>query len=171
MSYLLAAPEFLASTATDLAGIASALSAAHAAAAAPTVALAPAAVDEVSGSISHLFSGYAQAFQGLAGKAAAFHDQFVQTLRTSAHSYAGAEAAAAVSLQHSVSSASTMPGLLADVAALLVPLHNWFLTWPAGIQGFVNEISLALTAVAVAAFVVLFVVLVPLVVLLAPLGL
>ena len=70
MSYVIAAPEMITSAATDLAGIGSDLSAAHTAAVAPTVALVPAAADEVSASVTHLFSGYAQAFQGLAGKAA-----------------------------------------------------------------------------------------------------
>ena len=59
MSYVIAAPEMMAAAATDLAGIGSDLSAAHTAAAAPTVALVPAAADEVSAGIAHLFSTYA----------------------------------------------------------------------------------------------------------------
>jgi hypothetical protein len=48
MSYVIAAPEIMTSAAADLAAIGSDLSAAHLAAAAPTVSLVPAAADEVS---------------------------------------------------------------------------------------------------------------------------
>ncbi|MGB9224655.1 PE family protein, partial [Mycobacterium sp.] len=56
MSLLIAAPESMTAAATDLANIGSALNAAHTAAATPTVAVIPAAADEVSASIAHLFS-------------------------------------------------------------------------------------------------------------------
>jgi hypothetical protein len=45
MSVLIAAPETIAAASTDLAGIGSTLSAAHMAAAVPTVAVVPAAAD------------------------------------------------------------------------------------------------------------------------------
>jgi hypothetical protein len=45
-----------------------------------------------------LFSRYAEDFQGLAGRAAVFHEQFAHTLATGALSYAAAEAANASSL-------------------------------------------------------------------------
>ncbi|MGO9381039.1 MAG: PE family protein [Mycobacterium sp.] len=99
MSYVIAAPEMMAAAAADLGTIGSTLSVAHTAAAAPTAALVPAAADEVSASITHLFSAYAQDYQALAGRAAAFHEQFVQHLNASAHSYASAEAANASSLR------------------------------------------------------------------------
>ncbi|MGA9358920.1 MAG: PE family protein [Mycobacterium sp.] len=92
MSYVIASPEMMTAAATDLATIGSDLSTAHAAAAVSTVALVPAAADEVSAGIAHLFSRYAEDFQGLAGKAAASHEQFVQHLTAGAHSYASAEA-------------------------------------------------------------------------------
>jgi hypothetical protein len=79
--------------ATDLAGIGSALSEAHVAAAAPTVALVPAAADEVSAGVAHLFSRYAEDYHALAGKAAASQEQFVQNLKASAVSYTSIEAA------------------------------------------------------------------------------
>src|ERR1700756_1820538 len=104
---MLAVPELIATAATDIAGIGSTLTAAHAVAAGPTTAIIPAAADEVSGAVAHLFSAQAQQFQGLAGKAATFHDQFVQTLKTSAGSYSTAEAAAAASLRPA---ASAVPG-------------------------------------------------------------
>ena len=92
MSYVIAASETMTAAATDLAGISSALSEAHMGAASPTVALAPAAADEVSAGIAHLFSRYAEDFQGLAGRATAFHEQFAQHLAAAAHSYGSAEA-------------------------------------------------------------------------------
>jgi hypothetical protein len=75
MSLVIAAPELMADTATDLANIGSTLNAAHLAAATPTAAVVPAAADEVSVSIAHLFSLHAQDYQALAGQAAAFHEQ------------------------------------------------------------------------------------------------
>ena len=67
MSYVIAAPEIM-RAATDLATIGETLYAAHMTAAAPTLAAAPpAAADEVSASIAHLFSGYGQEYQKLAG--------------------------------------------------------------------------------------------------------
>lgn len=99
MSSVIAAPGLMEAAATDLATIGSTVSAAHMAAAAPTVAVMPAAADEVSASIAHLFSVHAQDYQGLAGQAAAFHDQFVQHLTASAGLYASTEAATASSLQ------------------------------------------------------------------------
>jgi len=92
MSYVIAGPEIMTAAASDLARIGSNLSAAHLAAAAPTVAVMPAAADEVSASIAHLFSAHAQDYQALAGQAAAFNDQFVQHLTAGAFSYASAEA-------------------------------------------------------------------------------
>jgi hypothetical protein len=107
MSYVIAAPETMTSAATDLATIGSDLSAAHTAAALPTATVIPAAADEVSAGIAHLFSQYGGGFQALAGKAAAFHDQFVHTLKASASAYTSAEAAN---------------------AALLTPASNTFLS-------------------------------------------
>ncbi len=65
MTFLIAAPATVAVAATELAGIGSTLTAAHAAAAAGTTALLPAAGDEVSAAIASLFSGYARAYQSL----------------------------------------------------------------------------------------------------------
>jgi hypothetical protein len=99
MSYVIAAPEMMTAAATDLAGIGSDLTAAHTAAATATVWLVPAAADEVSAGVAHLFSRYAEDFHGLAAQAAAFQEQFVQHLTASAFSYAGIEAAIASFLQ------------------------------------------------------------------------
>jgi hypothetical protein len=93
MSYVIAAPEMIASAASDVANIGSTLNAANAAAVAPTVAVLPAAADEVSASIANLFSAHAADYQALASRAAAFHEQFMQHLTAGAGSYVGADAA------------------------------------------------------------------------------
>ena len=93
MSFVIAAPDVMATAATDLAAIGSNLSAAHGVAAVPTTALIAAAEDEVSSAIASLFSSHGRAFQALSGQAAAFHDQFVRTFTAGARSYASAEAA------------------------------------------------------------------------------
>jgi hypothetical protein len=98
MSYVIAAPEMMTSAATDLATIGSTLSAAHMAVA-PTLAVIPAAADEVSASIADLFSRYAGGYQALTGQASVFHEQFVQNLTASAGSYASTEAANVAVLQ------------------------------------------------------------------------
>ena len=98
MAYVIAGPEMIAAAATDLATIGSTLSAAHTAAA-PTLVVMPAAADEVSASVAHLFSQHAQDYQALAMKATAFHEQFVQHLNASEGSYAATEAANASLLQ------------------------------------------------------------------------
>ncbi len=99
MAYVIAAPEIMTAAATDLATIASNVNAAHMVAAAPTLALVPAAADEVSAGIAHLFSQHAANYQALAGQAAAFQEQFVQHLTAAAFSYASIEAALANLLQ------------------------------------------------------------------------
>jgi hypothetical protein len=93
MSFVIAAPEMMTAAATDLATIGSALTAAKAAAAAPTTGVLAAAEDEVSAAIAAVFSAHGQGFQALAAQAAAFHEQFVQALTAGAGSYVSAEAA------------------------------------------------------------------------------
>ena len=93
MSFVVAVPEVLGTAATDLANIGSTLNAANAAAAAPTTGILAAAQDEVSAAIAELFSARARAYQALSAQAAAFHDQFVQTVTAGAGSYVSAEAA------------------------------------------------------------------------------
>jgi hypothetical protein len=117
MSYVTVVPEMLTAAATDVAAVGSTVNAAHLAAAAPTVALLPAAADEVSASVTHLFSQAAQDFHALAGQAAAFNQQFVQHLTASAHSYAATEAASAASLPSAaldLSSIAVLPGQVLD---------------------------------------------------------
>jgi hypothetical protein len=99
MAYVIAAPEMMTAAASDLATIGSNVSAAHMVAAAPTLSVIPAAADEVSAGIAHLFSQHTTNYQALAGQAAAFQEQFVQNLTASAGAYASAEGAIASLLQ------------------------------------------------------------------------
>jgi PE family len=122
MSSVIAAPDLIATAATDLAAIGSTVSAAHMTAAAPTVAVIPAAADEVSAGIAHVFSAHAQDYQALAGQAAAFHEQFVQHLTASAGSYASTEAANAAVLQPSNANAGSFVGAI--VGTFLDQLGN-----------------------------------------------
>jgi hypothetical protein len=128
MSQVVAEPELMKTAAADLSTIGSTLNAVHLAAAAPTLAVLPAAADEVSASVAHLFSDYGQDYQKLAGQAAVFHDQFVQRLTASANAYASAEAVNAKLLQRSMpassiaGAAAATPGdLLNSVASILAP--------------------------------------------------
>src|ERR1700757_770621 len=106
MSYVIAAPEYVAAAATDLANIGSAISDANSAALGPVSSVLPAGADEVSASISALFDAHAQAFQALSAAAESFHTQFVQLMSAGAEQYALTEAANATPLQTVQSMAS-----------------------------------------------------------------
>jgi hypothetical protein len=94
MSFVVAVPDALGTTATDLAGIGPTLSAANASAATQTTAVLASAEDEVSAAIASLFSAHGQDFQSVSAQAAAeFHDQFVQALTPGSGAYAADEAA------------------------------------------------------------------------------
>jgi hypothetical protein len=98
MSYVFVAPEIVATAATDLTGVGSAVSAANASAASATTQVMVAAGDEVSAATAALFGAYGQEYQAMSTRLAALHDQFMRTLTASANSYAAAEAANASSL-------------------------------------------------------------------------
>ncbi|MCV7099852.1 PE family protein, partial [Mycobacterium palustre] len=99
MSYVIAAPEYVAAAATDLANIGAAISDANSAALGPVSSVLPAGADEVSAGIAALFDGHAQAYQALSAAAQAFHAQFVQLMSSGAEQYALTEAANAAPLQ------------------------------------------------------------------------
>jgi PE family len=120
MSYVMATPEMMAAAATDVAAVGSTLSAAHMAAAAPTVAVIPAAADEVSAGIAQVFSRAAQEYQALAGQAAAFNQKFVQHLTAGAGSYAAAEAANAAVLQPLSASAGSAASAISAMPAQIL---------------------------------------------------
>jgi len=64
-SFVVATPDVFATASENLTGIGSAISQAHAAAAASTTSVLPAAEDEVSAAIARLFGGFGQEFQTL----------------------------------------------------------------------------------------------------------
>jgi hypothetical protein len=98
MSYALAAREIMVPAATDLATIGSNLNEAHTAAAASTVAVPPAAADQVSATIANLFPQHGADYQALARQAAAFQEQFMRNVTAGAASYVSTEAANAPTL-------------------------------------------------------------------------
>lgn|GEM_PF-1432589 len=116
MSFLITSPHTLAEAATGVGHIGATIDAAHAAAAARTTSLLPAAADEVSTAIAGVFSDYASAYQTLTARAAAFHAQFGQALAAGATAYAGTEATNASPL--SVASAAALGAVNAPAAAL-----------------------------------------------------
>jgi PE family len=91
MSFVLATPGALATAASNVADMGSTIKGATTAAAAHTNSLAAAAADEVSAQIAALFSAHGLEFQQLSAQAAAFHEQFVQTLTASLTAYTAAE--------------------------------------------------------------------------------
>ncbi|MGA3254765.1 MAG: PE family protein, partial [Mycobacterium sp.] len=99
MSFVSVVPDVVGTSATVLVNIGNTLADAHAAAAARTTSVLAAANDEVSIAIADVFSGHAQQYQGLSAQAAAFHNQFVQTLTAGAGSYALTEASSVNPLQ------------------------------------------------------------------------
>ena len=89
-------PQMLSAAAGDLHSIGSAVSAANAAAAAPTTGVVPAAADEVSAWTAAQFAAHAQMYQAVSAQAAAMHEMFVNTLGICAGSYAATDAANAI---------------------------------------------------------------------------
>ncbi|WP_156686464.1 PE family protein [Mycobacterium sp. Marseille-P9652] len=142
MSAVMATPDLMVQAARDLASVGSTVNAAHLLAAAPTVAVLPAAADEVSAGIAHLFSGYAQDYQALAGKAAAFQDQFVQHLTASAGAYASAEAANIASLVKPLTAIATPIAAAATTAQNV--LNDLITPLVMNIQGIVATVALPL---------------------------
>jgi isoaspartyl peptidase/L-asparaginase-like protein (Ntn-hydrolase superfamily) len=96
MSFVTTQPDALSAAATSLQGIGSGVNAQNAAAAAPTTGVVPAAADEVSALTAAQFVAQGQLYQAVSAQAAAIHEAFVNTLGTSAGSYAATEAANAV---------------------------------------------------------------------------
>jgi hypothetical protein len=99
MSFVIGQPGLMATAATDLANIGSAMTEANAAAAGQTTAVLAAGADDVSAAMAALFGMHAQSYQALGAQAAAFHQQFVQALSAGAGAYASSEAANVSPLQ------------------------------------------------------------------------
>ena len=77
MSFVVAVPEAVAASASNLAGIGSALSASNAAAALPTTGVVAAAGDQVSAAVAAVFGSHAQGYQALSAQMSTFHEEFV----------------------------------------------------------------------------------------------
>ncbi|CAM4259552.1 putative PPE family protein PPE42 [Mycobacterium basiliense] len=110
MSYVVTFPDMLATAATEVDGIASAINAANATAAGPTTGLLAAAEDEVSAAIAKLFGAFGQDYQAAVRQAAAFHNEFTKALAAAAGAYAQAEAANAAfvsGVSHALGSATS----------------------------------------------------------------
>jgi PE family len=97
MTFVTTQPEMLMAAASQLTSIGSELSAQNAAAAASTMAVVPAAVDEVSVLAAAQFGFHATLYQAVSSQAEAIHDLFVRILGLSAGSYATTDAANAIS--------------------------------------------------------------------------
>ena len=98
MSFVTTLPAVLASAAGELQSIGAVVAAGNTAAAAPTTGVVPAAADEVSALTAAQFAAHAQMYQAIAAQATAIHELFVNTLGTSAGSYAATEAANAAAV-------------------------------------------------------------------------
>ncbi len=96
MSFVIAAPEFIAAAASDLASLGSTIATANTAAAANTTALLAAGADEVSAAIAGVFGAHGQAYQALSAQATAFHAQFVQALTSGGGAHPAIKAPVAV---------------------------------------------------------------------------
>jgi hypothetical protein len=92
MSFVTTNSDALCAAATSLQGIGSGVNAQNAASEAPTTGVVPAAADEVSALTAAQFVAHAQLYQAVSAQAAAIHEAFVNTLGTSAGSYAATEA-------------------------------------------------------------------------------
>ncbi len=109
MSFVIVAPDAVASVASDLASVGSTINEANAAAAGRTTSLLAAGGDEVSAAVAAVFVAQAQGYQALSAQAAAFHQEFVQALTAAGSSYARAEGAAAAPLQTLLAPINTCP--------------------------------------------------------------
>jgi hypothetical protein len=89
----------LTSAAAELESIGSALTAANAAAAVPTTAVAAAGTDEISAAIAALLSGFGQEYQALSLQLNAFQQQFALLLSSGTASYVAVETAIIGTLQ------------------------------------------------------------------------
>jgi hypothetical protein len=158
MSAVIAVPELMTSAATDLATITSNLNAAHLMAAPPTLAVLPAAADEVSTGVAHLFSRYAEDYQRLAGKAADFQEQFAHHLTAGAGAYAGAEAASAASLQPLNSIADSLGALPGQAVGLFNAVGSQLHDTITGVRGaLVDTLTPVLAVLAIIAIIAIIV--------------
>jgi hypothetical protein len=161
MSAVIAVPDLMTTSATDLEQIGLNLNAAHAVAATPTLAVLPAAADEISTGVAQLFAQHAKEYQALAGQAGAFHQQFVQRLTASASAYAGGEAANVALLQPlsdlagSIGAVGGLPGqAVALFNAVGSQLGNIFTTFRGALVAALTPVLAVLAFIAIIAIIV-----------------
>jgi hypothetical protein len=141
MSFVVAAPDMVATAAQDLAAIHSTLSQASATAAAPTAGLVAAAQDQVSLGVARLLGSFGQEYQTISAQTQAFHQQFVNLLNSGASAYANAEAA---NVQQTLASAVNAPAkalLGAETVVGAAASQNASLGAVAGAAASVNSIA------------------------------
>jgi hypothetical protein len=119
MSFVVAAPDMVATAAQNLASIHSTLSEASATIAGPTTGVVAAAQDEVSASVAQMFGAFGQEYQEISAQTQALHLQFVNLLNSGATAYAATEAA---NVQQTLAAAVNAPaktllGIESDAAA------------------------------------------------------
>lgn len=121
MSFLNVTPDAVTSAAGNLETLGSSLNAANAAAAGGTTGMAAMAGDEVSAALQSTFVTYAQGYQAVSAKAAAFHAQLVKALNGSSLAYLGAEMAnARQTLGADIAAAQQAMGADATAAARIM---------------------------------------------------
>ncbi|MCV7078849.1 PPE family protein, SVP subgroup [Mycobacterium szulgai] len=134
MSFLTTQPEELAAAAGKLDTVGAALDAQNVAAAAPTTGVTPAAADEVSALQASLFTAYGTLYQQVSAQAAAAYQMFVNTLQTSAGTYADTEAANSAAAASPLSTITSLlgaapnpvPPWISDLANILnIGVGNW----------------------------------------------
>jgi PPE-repeat protein len=118
MSFVITHPEALTYAAGKLQTLGSALADENTAAAVPTTSLAPAGADEVSGLQAALFAAYGNLYQSVSAQATAIHELFVNTLGTSAASYAVTESTNSVA---TASPLSAFSGAVNGTSAQVIP--------------------------------------------------
>ena len=93
MSFVGVVPDIVTQAAGELESLGSTLSAANAAAAAPTTGVVALGLDEVSAAITALFNQQGLSYQALSAQAATFHSQFANLLTAGSVSYISTEIA------------------------------------------------------------------------------
>lgn len=126
---VMVAPQLLEAAVSDLAAIGSAVDAANEATKNVTLNMPPAAADEVSTTITNLFSQYAVDYQQLASYTDAFYKRLTQQLTTSAQSYIGAETAnTALLLPNSAESALAIGNATLPWESFSNATHNYIIS-------------------------------------------
>jgi hypothetical protein len=128
MSFVIADPQVMASVGVQLAGLGATLEDANAAAA-PALAVVPAAADEVSAAIADAFTGFGHEYQAMASQAAAFHQAFSKNLTANAAAYAATDSSLGYALSDAMSNltnlfSSSINNLVESVSFLEYPLSD-----------------------------------------------